>query len=306
MSGSPSASPTPPPLPWSARAALATYPPSFRARYGTELSALVQDTGTGRRVLLDLVAGSARAWLRPCLPADAAERVRGRRLATVSTVWVCWCAVFVASTALLRVLEDPPPAGFDPNRGGWGVVHDTLGTGLAVGWVLILIVGAPIGVRALRRPSVRRVVVPPLVLLALCVLMFVPLQVYASRHWIAAGRSAAESDIPVWWAVVALAFVLALGIDAAWGTVALASGLRRAGLDVDRLRRPAIAAALLVVPMAVVVALLVAVVLLGTHPGAAGVLAPLVIPTVVALLVVLAVAAVSAVRGLRVASTLGA
>ncbi len=306
MTGPPPASPRPAPLRWSARALLATYPPSFRARYGAELSALVEDTGTGRLVLLDLVAGSTRAWLRPCLPADPAGRVRGRRLATVSTVWVCWCAVFVSSAALLRVLEDPPPAGYHPNHGGWGVLHDTIATALAVGWVLILVVGAPLGVRALRRSCVRRVVLPPLVLLALCAAMFVPLQVYASRHWVAAGRSPVESDIPPWWAVLAVAFVLAMGVDAAWGTVALSAGLRRAGLDVDRLRRPSIAAALLVVPMAVVVVLVVVVALLGTRPGAAGVLAPLVVVTVVALLAMLAVATVSAVRGLRVASTLGA
>jgi hypothetical protein len=287
-------------LPLRARAALATYPPSFRERYGSELASVVVDTGTDRRVLADLLLASARAWLRPSLPGDPSERVRGRRLATVSTVWVCWCAVFVAGAALLRAIEDPPPVGFDPNTGGWGVAHDAVATALAVGWLLILVVGAPVGLRAvLRQRSVRRAVVPPVLLLALCVLMFVPLQYYAARHWIAAGASAADSDIPLWWALLALAFVLALGVDAVWGTLALAVGLRRAGLDAVRLRWPTAAAVLLVVPMAVVVVLLVVVALAGAHPSAAGSFAPLVYVAVAGLLAVLTVASVSAVRGLR-------
>ncbi len=290
-------------LPLPARTLLATYPPSFHERYGDELTALVEDTGCGPRVLLDLLAGSVRAWVRPSFAGDPNERARRRRLATVSTVWVCWCAVFVATGALLRAVEDPPPLGFDPGRGGWGVAHDAVSTALAVGWALVVAVGAPLGLRALRRhPSVRRAVLPPVVLLVSCVLMFVPLQVYAARHWIAAGRSAADSDIPLWWALLGAVFVLSLAVDAVWGTVALAVALRRAELDEARLRLPSFVAAALVLPMAVVVVLLAVVALAGAHPSAAGPLAPLVYVAVASLLAVLGVASVSAARGLRVAA----
>jgi len=239
--------------------------------------------------------------MRPTFAGAPADRVRARRLATLSTVWVCWCAVFVATAALLRVLEDPPPPGFDPDRAGWGVVHGIVSVSLAAGWLLVVAAGAPLGLRALRsRPGVRRVVLPPVVLLGVCALMFVPLQVYASRHWAAAGRPATASDIPSWWALLAVVFLLALGIDIVWGTIALAIGLRRAELDVARLRRPAEVAAALVVPMAVVVVLVVAVALVGAPPAAAGPWQLLVYVTVAGLLAVLTVACVSARRALMV------
>ena len=290
------------PISGAARLVLWTYPPSFRDRYLAELAAMLEDTGSGPRIVADLVAGSVRAWARPSFVGDPAERVRRRRLATVSTVWVCWCAVFLASAALLRALEDPPPPGFDPNRAGWGIVHNAIAGGLVVGWLLVLAVSAPMGLRALRRrPAVRRAVVPPLVLLGCCVLLFVPLQVYATRHWVGQGRVASASEIPPWWAVLGLVWLLAMGIDAVWGTVALAVALRRAGLDPAGLRVPVAAAAALVVPMAAVVVLLVLVAMAGAHPSAAGAFAPLVYLAVGGLLAVLGVAAVSAVRGLRAA-----
>ena len=293
-------------LPLAVRAALATYPPSFRERYGGELGALLEDTGSGQRVVLDLLVGSLRAWLRPVLGADVTDHARRRRLATVSTVWVCWCAVFVATGSLLRVLEDPPPAGFDPNRGGWGAVHDMVATGLAVGWLLVLAAGAPIGMRALRRSAgVRRVVVPPLLLLGFCVLVFVPLQVYATQHWVGQGRSASASDIPLWWALLGLVWLATMGVDVVWGTAALAVGLRRADLGADLLRLPAIAAAVLVLPMTLIVVALVAIALAGAHPSAGGPFEPLVYVTLAGLLVVIAVASVSAVRGVRVRDVTG-
>ena len=206
-----------------ARVAPLAYPPSFRERYGPELSALVVDTGTSPRVAADLAVGALRAWLRPVLGVDPAERVRQRRLATVSTVWVCWCATFVATAGLLRALEDPPPPGFDPDHGGWLVVHDVVLTALTVGWVLVLLVGVPIGLVALRRHrSVRRLVAGPVALLVVCAAMAAPLQLYAASHWIAAGYAAADADLPLWWVLLGLTFVLLLGVDAVWGTVALA------------------------------------------------------------------------------------
>ena len=57
----------------------------------------------------------------------------------------------------------------------------------------------------------------------------------------------------MWWALLGLAWAVALAVDAAWGTVAFTVALRRAELDPDRLRVPAVASAALVVPMAVVV-----------------------------------------------------
>jgi hypothetical protein len=118
---------------------------------------------------------------------------------------------------------------------------------------------------------------------------------------LAEGQSAADADLPMWWVLLGVAFLLLLGVDAVWGTLALAAALRRANLDAVRLRRPSIAAAALVVPMGVVVALLLVVTFAGAHPAAAGVFAPLAVPTAAGLLGVLAVATTSAVRGVRAA-----
>jgi len=251
-----------------ARGALVTYPPSFRARYGAEQAALVEDRDVSLRVVLDVLVGSGRAWLRPAFVGEPTERLRQRRQATVSTVWVAWCAVFVGSSALLRLLEDPPPTGFSPDRGGWLVLQDTSATAIAVGWLLVLAIGVPLGVAALRRGrSVRRAVLPPLVALAGCTALLIPLLAYAQTHWVGAGRTATAADIPLWWAVLGLFWLVALVATAGWGTVGFALGLRRAAFSAQRLRVPTLAAAALVVPMAVVVAIDLSV-LVGTATSA--------------------------------------
>ncbi|MCA2226263.1 hypothetical protein [Nonomuraea aurantiaca] len=73
-----------------ARVVMACHPPWFRERYGEELAALVEETGGGPRVLLDLAAGAVRAWLRPALSGDPAARVRRRMQATLATTWIAW------------------------------------------------------------------------------------------------------------------------------------------------------------------------------------------------------------------------
>lgn len=284
-----------------ARLALLAYPPSFRERYGVEMAGLVEDRGGGASVVTDLLVGAARAWARPFLGGDEAERVRLRRQATVSTVWVSWCGVLVVSSAVLRLVEDPPPPGFRPGDGGWLLVHDLVGTALAVGWLLVLLAGVPLGLRALRRgPSVRRAVLPPVAMLAGCVLLFVPLQAYASGHWLGRGVAADVADPPLWWVLLAVFWALALAVTAAWGTVGFAVGLRRAALPATALRLPARTAVLVVLPMAVVVVLVVAVALVGAGPGAAGVgFAPFVWLGLTTLLGCVVAAGVSAGRAVR-------
>ncbi|MBN9620136.1 MAG: hypothetical protein J0H43_10470, partial [Actinobacteria bacterium] len=77
-------------------AALRAYPPSFRERYGPELTALVEDLPTTPRNTVDLLVGAARAWLRPRFGADGR---RGRLQATLATTWLAWCAGFLAAPA---------------------------------------------------------------------------------------------------------------------------------------------------------------------------------------------------------------
>jgi hypothetical protein len=97
-----------------AAVALASYPPSFKARYGVELRGLVEEDTVDHRVVADLALGAARAWLRPSFDGDPLERRRRRLQATVATTWVACCAGAMAVPGLNRALLDPPPPHVDP------------------------------------------------------------------------------------------------------------------------------------------------------------------------------------------------
>jgi len=89
--------------------ALACYPPSFRERYGEELTALVSDRGNTGRTVFNLLVGAARAWVRPVLAGGPEERGRRRLQATVTTVWATVIAGFLVAPATDRALLDPAP-----------------------------------------------------------------------------------------------------------------------------------------------------------------------------------------------------
>lgn len=92
-----------------ARLAVACYPPTFRARYGEEMAALVSDRHSTGRTVVDLFAGAARAWVRPVLAGGDAERRRRRLQATVATIWTTLIAGFLVAPATDRALLDPAP-----------------------------------------------------------------------------------------------------------------------------------------------------------------------------------------------------
>lgn len=142
--------------------AVRAYPPSFRARYGPELAALVEDLPSSPRTTADLLMGAVRVWVRPPLP------TRQRRLqATTATTWVAWCAGFLAAPAVNRALSDPPSAGAS------GVVRALLSVAYVLffaGWALALLGAVPVVLAALvpavraRRWRVVRPLIPALTL----------------------------------------------------------------------------------------------------------------------------------------------
>ena len=71
-----------PPL---ARAALALYPPSWRARYGDEVLALLDDSGGGPAAGASLAWHALPAWIRPPLH-DRSDRMR----ASLATALMSW------------------------------------------------------------------------------------------------------------------------------------------------------------------------------------------------------------------------
>jgi hypothetical protein len=129
-----------------ANLALRAYPPSFRARYGQELAALVEDLADTPKATADLYLGAVRAWIWPPLPNPA------RRLqATTATTWVAWCAGFLVAPAINRALLDPPTSSAS------GSVRTLLTIAYVlffVGWALVLLGAAPVVLR-LVMPAVR-------------------------------------------------------------------------------------------------------------------------------------------------------
>jgi hypothetical protein len=134
---------------WAERWALRAYPPSFRDRYGAELAALTEDVGPSWRHTADLYAGAARAWLRPAFAGP--DSARRRMQASVSTVWVAWCAGFMLAPAMTKAIVDPPGPSVDATA-RW--LLDISVAAFAVGWLVALAGAALLGWRSMA-PVVR-------------------------------------------------------------------------------------------------------------------------------------------------------
>ena len=263
---------------------LRLYPPSFRARYGAELAALVEDMG-GKQAW-DLLRGAARAWVRPSFTgADAARR---RRQATAATVWAAWCAGFLVAPAVDRALLDPPAP---------GVPRALLVAGqvlFAIGWVLALAGALPLVLRCLV-PALRarewravRPLLPGAVLAAATAAAFGLVAYGAHRAPPGPGSPALVAGLGVSLALlVGSVAAIGLGPAVALGRLAPASRL---------LRVPAVVSAPLAVVLVALAAVSVAAVAVSGWPlaGFAVVVTPLALVVACAAAVV---AAVSALRG---------
>ncbi len=238
------------------RLLLAAYPPYFRERYADELDALLDDTGTGPRVVLDLLLGAARAWLRPAYGAEPLERRRLRLLSSVSAVWVAFCTVLCGTAGTLRLLEDPPAADYDPHAGGWLAGHDLARSALALAAVLVLVAGVPLGLRALRSSrEVRRLVAGPVAALLVLGAVFAGLETYLLGQ----PASTCCTTLPRWFLVTGSVGLLGAAGVAAWWMLALPRALRAARPETGRLRVPAAVAAAVAVLLSAPTVLVVAV-----------------------------------------------
>jgi hypothetical protein len=96
-----------------ARAALGLYPPAWRARYGDEVRALLEDSGTGPRATASLAWHAVPAWAWP--PRHLHDRP-GRMRASLATVLMAWAllaglaAVFVQLAQAQGAVEGLLPA----------------------------------------------------------------------------------------------------------------------------------------------------------------------------------------------------
>ena len=144
-----------------AHLALRLYPLGFQRRYGDELRALVDESPSGPRTVLDLLRGAAVAHLRPGDVAAAVapdERLR----ASASGALACWVVFAAAGFGFYKTTEDPAFSAA-------GTAHPVLGAAhlavqaLAVAATLVIVAGAlPLVALALRHarsePAVRRTV----------------------------------------------------------------------------------------------------------------------------------------------------
>ena len=85
-----------------ARAALLLYPPAWRARYGEEVAALLDDTGGGLRAVAALAWHAVPAWVFPAKHLhDKDSRVR----ASLGTVLVAWSALVGISLVFVQLTQ---------------------------------------------------------------------------------------------------------------------------------------------------------------------------------------------------------
>lgn len=270
------------------RLAVRSYPPSFRERYGAELEALVEDTGTSARTVLDLLLGAARAWLRPALATDGRRR---RLQASVTTVWMAWCAGFLVVPAINRLLLDPPmPSVSGTDRSLLGAA----GVLLIAGWVLALLGALPLAWRALvqaRRGGDWRPLRPllPTLVVGLADSALLVAVALVPRGHSPAHPSALFVVVTLAWLVCFLALVAMLGI-------APALTVTRVRPDERTLRAPALLAAAVALCLAGTTATsLAASIDAGAGPFGTAVLTVGVLASLVAL--------VSAMRGVRTAAS---
>jgi len=125
-----------------ARAALALYPPSWRARYGDEVLALLDDSGGGPAAGASLAWHALSAWIRPPLH-DRSARMRAS-LATALMSWSMLTGLGLVFAQLTQ-LQGVNAPGHPELRWAYAVFDVTLATSAVVAglgglplWLLML------------------------------------------------------------------------------------------------------------------------------------------------------------------------
>jgi hypothetical protein len=102
----PEQAPRPPRAGLAARAALSLYPPAWRARYGDEVRALLEDSGGGPRAAAGLAWHAVPAWAWP--PRQLHDG-SGRMRASLATTGMAW-ALLAGLAAVFTQLTQAQPA----------------------------------------------------------------------------------------------------------------------------------------------------------------------------------------------------
>jgi len=275
------------------RAALAVYPPSWRARYADEVRALLDDSGAGPAALAGLACRALPAWVRPARQLyDGPARMR----ASVATVLMAGSMLTGLGLVFAQLTQ---AQGFRPAHHpviAWG--YAVFDVAFALSWLVAAAGGLPLWFLMLRRAG-REARARDLTYLLLPVIVPVVYLAALGRTLQSVGGPGGVA--PGWFAAITAAGFVAAAVAAA-GPVA---ALRRLQPRGPALRLATTAAALAAGIMGVAaVAIAAAVVgLCLWAPGFAGYHHPT-LPGVYLVLVAAAsgVTVVSAARGTRAAS----
>lgn len=142
------------------------YPLAFRRRYGDEIRALLEQTPTGARTVLDLLRGALLAHLRPA-PGLSGFLDPGKRLrASTSGVLACWVAFAAAGFGFYKTTEDHQFEVAGSTHTVLGGAHLAIQILAVVGSIAVLAGAFPLIVAALaqarREPNLRVLVSLPI------------------------------------------------------------------------------------------------------------------------------------------------
>ncbi len=297
-----------------ARAAIGLYPPAWRARYGDEVRALLDDSGAGPLAAVGLAWHAVPAWVRP--PRNLYDQP-ARMRASLATVLMAWTALAGLAAVFIQLAQAQPSAQsrtlaqHPVIQWSYWVFDGAVGVSV----LAVIVGGLPLWLRMLHaaRPERRRrevaLLLAPVAVPALYVAVYAVVAGLVRRSGPPTGSvlpwrarpvvDLANGGVGPWWflALVVLAFVA--GAVAAAGPGLALRSLRPDGPAVTRAAR---AAGLAVVTMCLAGAASI-VAVIGLYlwaPAAAGYheswQLALYLPAV---LLAAAVAAVSAARGLR-------
>jgi len=285
------------------RLLLAAYPPSFRHRYGDEMISLIGDSDPRWRDCLDLICGMGRAWTAPVFGGAPLQQRRLRLQATTITVLEAWCASLLAAAAFSKSVDDPPlPAlqgvASTAYDAGGVVLEVTAAIVLATGFCFWLALIVPAW-RARRREVVLPALGPALFVgawLGVTALVALFAHHYVSRANVSLGSPRGGFILAVLLAWVAVTVGCVVGCAA---TAAVA--LRRADVGLTRLAASTVVAGLAAVGVAgqAAAGVVCLVALLRAGGGLQGRDTVFGAGSVVVLVMVTIIAAVSMARGLK-------
>lgn len=132
------------------------YPHAWRARYGEELAALIDDDPPGVRGAATLLAGACGAHLRPPPQLAASTPASVRMRTSIAAVFICWVGISLAGGGFQKETEGAPFASAALQHPLLGYAHDVVLAGALVGAAVIAIGGLPLLFQALAEARARR------------------------------------------------------------------------------------------------------------------------------------------------------